>query len=484
MTAGSARSVVTLGDIPATGHFPDAPALRGPALSSPDEVGPDFLDLVARNLPAGADGILVVYPTWQADPAKRLIRLTRGILDTDQVASVGLELPPLACSVVADLLSLAAPHLSIGHLAGLAVKLRDMVLSGARVATVARLEHIDTKLTQHMASYSPGSGFLAWATPQGRIDRVSRRRPITPPDFRPAGPLHLLIASNGADYSEFEKELSASLRPDSVKKVAAQPLGATFWGTRKHAEFVAFSAHPQALSDIVRSCRYWMCRWCRQPTALGVCAICGMFQEVGEPVSGRVREVVTAAAGATTGAPGVSPGPSQGSVSPGHGPALPAPPAFLTPELTAAQATAPEAATAQAAAPETTAAQAAPETVSPGGGPRPAEKAAPGPSAGASPSADPSPSGGSTADPGPGPGAQAGPHVVQSAGRSTIGRIARPGHRPDDDRAVPFGKGGKAADGENTAASGGRAPEHETTTRTPAGTPAPARHDQQEQQSP
>ena len=47
MAAGSARGVVTLGDIPATGHFPGASTLRGPVLDSPDEVAPDFIDLVA-----------------------------------------------------------------------------------------------------------------------------------------------------------------------------------------------------------------------------------------------------------------------------------------------------------------------------------------------------------------------------------------------------------------------------------------------------
>lgn len=443
MAAGSARGVVTLGDIPATGHFPGASTLRGPVLDSPEEVAPDFIDLVAHNLPAGADGILVVYPAWQSDPARRLIRITRGILDTDQVASVGLELPPLACSVVADLLSLAAPHLTVGHLAGLAVKLRDRVLSGARVATVAKLEHIDTKLTQHMASYSPGSGFLAWATPQGRIDRISRRRPLTLPDFRPPGPVHLLLAPGGADFSEFEKELAASLRPDSVKKLDAQPLGTTFWGTRKHIEFVAFSAHPQALSDIARSCRYWMCRWCRQPTALDVCAICGMFQETGEAAPGRVREVVAAGVGAVPGRTGVASVP-PGSVPPDHGPSLSAPPVFLTAWATA------------------------PESASHEGGTRPAENAVPDPGAPSGPSPD--------------PGANAGPHVVRSAGRSTGQSIARPGRGPDDDRAVPFGKGGKGAGGENAAANGGRTLEHETTTRAPAGTPATAWHDRQEQQ--
>ena len=311
MAAGSARTIVVLGDIPATGHFAGAEALRGPALASAEDAAPVFLDLVARNLPDTSEGLLVVYPGWQAETAKRLVTLVRGMLETDQVASIGLDLPPRACAVVADLLCLAAPHLELGHLAGLAGCLSEEIVSGARLATVAKLEHVDTKLTQHMASYSPGSGFVAWAAPQARIDRISRRRPLDPVEFHLADPVHLLVAPQGAEYPELEKELSAALRPQVVENVAAQPLGTTFWGTRKHVEFVAFSGDPQALSTIVRSPRYWLCRWCGRPTSLEICAGCGMFQQEAQADSG-------------------SSGAGGGSVPGGQGPAAAIPPIFLT----------------------------------------------------------------------------------------------------------------------------------------------------------
>ncbi|WP_433171285.1 hypothetical protein [Actinoallomurus sp. CA-150999] len=279
MAGRSARVIVVLGDIPASGHFANTEALRGPDLTSPEDAAPIFLDLIARSLAAASEGILVVYPEWQAEPAKRLMRLARGMLDSDQVASVGLDLPPLACSLVADLLTRSASQLRIGHLAGLGRRMQREILSGARLGTVARLEHIETRMTHHMASYHPGSGFLAWAAPRARIDRISKRRRLDSGDFRPTDPVHLLIAPHGSDFADFEKDLTESLRPQVVKTVAAQPLGTTFWGTRKHVEFVAFSEHPKTLSRILRSTPYWMCRWCRQPTSLEVCAICGMFQE-------------------------------------------------------------------------------------------------------------------------------------------------------------------------------------------------------------
>ena len=281
---------MVLGDIPATGHFGDGAALRGPALTSPEEATPGLLDLAARHLRTANEGMLVVYPEWQAEQAKRLMRLTRGMLDSDQVASIGLKLPPLACSVVADLLSLSAPHLQIGYLAGLGRRLEKEIMAGARLATVAKLGHIETKLTEHMASFSPGSGFLGWVAPDGRIDKISKRKPLRAPEFRPTDPVHLLVSPQGTDFPEFEKELTANLRPQVVKTVAAQPLGETYWGTRKHVEFVAFSAHTHALSEIVRGTRFWMCRWCRQPASLEICAICGMFQEPAKDAAARAPE--------------------------------------------------------------------------------------------------------------------------------------------------------------------------------------------------
>jgi hypothetical protein len=312
MAGAPAKIIIVLGDIPATGHFANMAAVRGPGLAAPADSAPIFLDLITRSLPVARQGILVVYPRWQANSARRLLRLTRGMLDTDQVASVGLDLPPLACSLVADLLSCSAPYLHLGHLAGLGRRLQNEILSGARLSSVARLDHIQTSLVDHVASYSPGSGFLAWAAPRSGVERISGREPLSSVDFRPANPVHLLIAPQGPDFPDFSDELLSTLRPHVVKTVPPQPLGTLFWGTRKHVEFVAFSGHPQALPHFVRSTRYWVCRWCREPTSLDVCAVCGMSQGDPRPHSG-------------TGPPAAPRGSRRGSFPPGQGLAAPAP---------------------------------------------------------------------------------------------------------------------------------------------------------------
>ncbi|MDN3356899.1 hypothetical protein [Actinomadura sp. DC4] len=213
MAGAPAKIIIVLGDIPATGHFAKMAALRGPGLATPDDAAPGFLDLVDRSLSVAPGGILAVYPRWQADPARRLLRLTRGVLDSDRVASVGLNLPPLAFSLVADLLSCSTPYLRLGHLAGLGRRLETEILSGARLASVARLEHIETRLADHVASYSPGSGFVAWAAPKPGVERISGRDRLSAVDFRPADPVHLLIASQDSNFAGFDRELMSALRP-------------------------------------------------------------------------------------------------------------------------------------------------------------------------------------------------------------------------------------------------------------------------------
>jgi hypothetical protein len=324
VAGGPAKIIIVMGDIPATGHFANMAAVRGPGLAASDDAAPTFLDLVARCLPVAREGILVVYPQWQADAARRLLRLTRVVLDTDQVASIGLELPPLACSLVADLLSCSTPYLRLGHLAGLGRRLQNEILAGARLASVARLEHIETSLIDHVASYSPGSGFLAWAAPRAGVERMSGREPLAAVDFRPANPVHLLIAPQGSDFPDFGQELLSTLRPQVVKTVPAQPLGTAFWGTRKHVEFVAFSGHPQALSHFVRSTRYWVCRWCGEPASMDVCAVCGMFQGDAGP-AGPSTVPVTGPVPASATRPPAPRVPGRSSFPPGQGLAAPAP---------------------------------------------------------------------------------------------------------------------------------------------------------------
>ncbi|HEY0540219.1 MAG TPA: hypothetical protein VGD53_17755 [Actinoallomurus sp.] len=273
MTDSAGRTVIVLGDVPSTGHLNGAAAQR--IADPPPASAAAYLDLVGR-LGEYAE-VLIVYPKWHADPARRLLSTVRGVLDTDRVASLGLGLPPLALSVVADVLAHAAPHLEMGVLTGLGERLAREVIAGARLASVAGLAQIKTGLLDHAASYVPRTGFVAWATQSARVE-WQRRWTAPPPEQRPPDPVHLLVARQGAEGEDFRERLVSELTPHTVVDVAPQPLGRTYWGTRRRIEFVAFSVHPQVLPALTRSNRYWTCLWCGQLTSLETCAVCGMSQ--------------------------------------------------------------------------------------------------------------------------------------------------------------------------------------------------------------
>jgi hypothetical protein len=273
MTDTGERTVIVLGDVPSTGHLDGVAAQR--IAEPPPASAAAYLELLER-LGEYAE-VLIVYPKWHADPARRLLSTVRGVLDTDRVASLGLGLPPLALSVVADVLARAAPHLEMGVLTGLGERLAREVVAGARLASVTGLAEIKTGLLDHAASYLPWGGFVAWAAPQARVDRLGRG--VTPlQERRPPDPLHLLVARQGSEQEKFRERLVSALAPEAVVDVAPQPMGRAYWGTRKYVEFMAFSVHSKVLHALTLSNRFWTCQWCGQLTSLGTCAVCGMSQ--------------------------------------------------------------------------------------------------------------------------------------------------------------------------------------------------------------
>lgn len=236
-----------------------------------------FLDVVqARLHEQGA--VIVVYPTWQAEPWARLIRFARTSLSTDRIAGIPLSLAPLALALVADKLAFLAPYVPPGLLTSVAHRLPDELIAGAWMRSVAKLEHVPTPLKAHLASYLPGA-FLAIAAPRPGVHRLAGHHPVVDLGRRPAEPILLLVADSGGDAQWVQRHLAPELRPAGMARAQPQPLGPAFWGTQKYLEFVAFSGHPEALSTIARTMVCHPCPWCDEPTGLQTCAFCGMTQQ-------------------------------------------------------------------------------------------------------------------------------------------------------------------------------------------------------------
>lgn len=270
-------AVLVFGDVPSTGHVPRSGAERVSVSDGDGSVPPEaVLDLVRDRLET-AGYVLALYPSWRAEPARRALRLARASLATERLILTPCPLPPLALSLVADQLGYLAPYCPPGALVGIMSALERVTLSGAWVRGVAGLENIPASLSEHVASYVPGSGFMVTAAPTTRIHRITGSAPLDELPYRPAEPVHVLTAgSEGGDSEWLEAQLLPAIRAYRVRALAAPPLGETYWGTKKYLEFVAFSGHPKALSVIANSVRCRPCPWCAEPVATPTCPLCSM----------------------------------------------------------------------------------------------------------------------------------------------------------------------------------------------------------------
>src|SRR5262249_21176431 len=132
--------VVVLADCPTTGMLPQPHAGRIHLdASANSDAAFEFVAYAAQEL-REHKAILALYPAWRSAVARRFVQLARGILRTDRIAGVPLDLPPVAFSLVADQLSYVAQDISPppGCLAGLAQRLPQEIFAGAWVNSVAR----------------------------------------------------------------------------------------------------------------------------------------------------------------------------------------------------------------------------------------------------------------------------------------------------------------------------------------------------------
>ncbi|CAL9379706.1 hypothetical protein SUDANB67_04553 [Nocardiopsis dassonvillei] len=271
----SATTVTLLADIPSTGHVGEAGAhrfaMRGEGIG---ERSAAFVAFAREQVEAGRK-VVALYPAWHSADAERAVNFARGAMRTDHIAGIGVDLSPLALSLVADQLAYLAPYLPPGMVAALCDELPRHLLAGAWLRTVSGLTTIPTSMRQHMGSYAPSVSFLAYCAPTRQVGRmrasdVSRTLP-----FRPVQPVQLLCSTPDPGITGiFDDHLPQAIQPVATRTLPAQPLGPLYWGTAKYVEFVALSAHPQALAYAASSIRAASCSWCGEPMSARTCPFC------------------------------------------------------------------------------------------------------------------------------------------------------------------------------------------------------------------
>src|SRR5690606_32807909 len=112
-------------------------------------------------------------------------------------------------------------------------------------------------------------------TPTAQVGRLRPSEVASKLPFRPLHPVQLLCSTPAPGITQgFDENLPRAIQPVATRTLPAHPLGATYWGTSKYVEFVALSAHPQALAYAAGSIRAAACSWCGEPMSAKPCPFC------------------------------------------------------------------------------------------------------------------------------------------------------------------------------------------------------------------
>jgi hypothetical protein len=214
--------------------------------------------------------VIAVHPASGDEPTVQRLRTVRSILESDRIAMLGVELPPLGLALLAQQLrQLSVCDFSPGVLASSARLLAHYIYAGALLGSVAKLDHVPVPLTSHTKSWVPGAQFGVLANPRPQLARIGQEE-LPGPEFG----TRMLVAA-GQPPSDW---VTASLAPAwRVQGVATVPLpaeSARWWGTNRLVEFAAGLHDVSVLYQLVSSVRRDVCRWCGLELIGDRCGFC------------------------------------------------------------------------------------------------------------------------------------------------------------------------------------------------------------------
>ncbi|WP_219670002.1 hypothetical protein [Streptomyces bambusae] len=242
-------------------------------LSAPDRVDLEGSLAETAALVERHGHVVAVVPSWLPAPTVRRLHTVRAILESDRIALLDIDLPPLATALlVRQLRQLTVCDFSPGVIASAARLLAHYIHAGALLGSVARLDRVPVGLGAHAKSWAPGALFAVMAHPAPRLAKLGAPGFTPPPG--PAYATHLTFA-RGQLASDW---VTAELAPAwQVQGVLENPLPAdspTWWATPKLVEFAAAIPDLTVLYQLVASVRREQCRWCGLELIGDRCGFC------------------------------------------------------------------------------------------------------------------------------------------------------------------------------------------------------------------
>lgn len=216
--------------------------------------------------------VIAVYPTGIAPAHERRLHAIRSVLESDRIALVKVDLPPLGVAVlVRQLRQLSVCDFSPGVVASSARLLSHYIHAGALLNSVTKLDRVPVSLKTHAKSWVPGSQFAVLAGPNPQLVKIGpTAEPLVGPDFG----THLVIAKGQLQSEWAQQTLAPSWKVQSIQEATLPADSSRWWGTGKLVEFAAYLPDISVLYQLVSSVRRETCHWCGMELIGDRCGFC------------------------------------------------------------------------------------------------------------------------------------------------------------------------------------------------------------------
>ena len=238
---------------PSDRQTPTAALLRSPDTQPLDASLADMQILLEHH-----GYVVALYPANIPTAHERRLHTVRSVLESDRIALLKLDLPPLGVAVlVRQLRQLSVCDFSAGVVASAVRLLSHYIYAGALLNSVTKLDRVPVSLKSHAKSWVPGAQFGVLASPVPQLVRIGAGE-LAGPEFATQ-----LITAKGQLQSDWP---TATLAPHwqvgGVEETALPADSAGWWGTQKMIEFAAFLPDISVLYQLVSSVRREVCSWC------------------------------------------------------------------------------------------------------------------------------------------------------------------------------------------------------------------------------
>ncbi|WNF29237.1 hypothetical protein RI138_21740 [Streptomyces sp. C11-1] len=216
--------------------------------------------------------VIAVYSSGIRPEHERRLHSIRSVLESDRIALVKVDLPPLGVAVlVRQLRQLSICDFSPGVVASAARLLSHYIYAGALLNSVARLDRVPVSLKSHAKSWVPGSQFAVLAGPEPQLVKVGpAAEPLAGPEFG----THLLLAKGNLQSDWVQETLAPAWKVQALHDTAVPADSPRWWGTGKLVEFTAYLPDLSVLYQLVSSVRREKCHWCAMELIGDRCAFC------------------------------------------------------------------------------------------------------------------------------------------------------------------------------------------------------------------